>query len=178
MMKSAFALLIVGLIAGGAGFIVSRMDQSKKSDHVFTALDGSRVDLSALKGKIVVLSFGATWCPPCWEELPVLEELAEKYKNHPVAFYWVSIDDTEMSDEKLRQELKEKAPRFGFRVPVLRDPEAGLLVEHKVDGVPALLIFDREGKLVGQPHLGFDGREAFLRDLSTTIDSLLKRIQP
>lgn len=178
MMKSALGLLIASLIAGGVGFVVSRMDQAKKSAHVLTALDGRRVDLSALKGKIVVLSFGATWCPPCWEELPVFEELAEKYKNRPVAFYWVSIDDTELSDQKLQQELKEKAPRFGFRVPVLRDPEAGLLLEHKVDGVPALLVFDREGKLVGQPHLGFDGREAFLKDLSATIDSLLKKMQP
>lgn len=177
-MKNALVLLITGLIAGGVGFVASRMDQTKKPARVLTALDGGRVDLGALRGKIVVLSFGATWCPPCWEELPILEELAEKYQDRPVVFYWVSIDDAELSDQKLRQELKEKAPRFRFRLPVLRDPQANLLLEHKVDGVPALLIFDRDGTLVGEPRLGFDGRDAFLKDVGNIIDSLLKEERP
>ncbi len=173
-MKNALLLLGVGLVAGGVGLVTTLRDQSTKPARVLMTLDGRPVDLAALKGKIVVMSFGATWCPPCWEELPVLEEVAEKYQNRPVLFYWVSIDDADMSDEKLRQELKEKAPRFRFRVPVLRDPDASLLLQHKVEGVPTVLVFDGEGKLVGEPHVGFAGRESFLKEVSTILDTLLR----
>ena len=56
--------------------------------------DGSRIRLSALRGKVVFINFWATWCPPCREEIPDLEKLAEKMKHVPFEILAVSADES------------------------------------------------------------------------------------
>lgn len=62
-------------------------------DPAFKTLDGQSHKLSALRGHIVVVNFWATWCGPCQEELPRLEQIAASYSGKPVSFVFVSIDD-------------------------------------------------------------------------------------
>lgn len=62
-------------------------------DPSFKTLDGQSHKLSALRGKIVVVNFWATWCGPCQEELPRLNQIAASYSGKPVSFVFISIDD-------------------------------------------------------------------------------------
>src|SRR6476620_1776278 len=55
-------------------------------------LDGRVYDMNDLRGNVVLVSLGATWCSPCSAELKALEELLTEYRNQPVKFYWVSIE--------------------------------------------------------------------------------------
>lgn len=63
-------------------------------DPIFKTLDGQSRKLSALRGQIVVVNFWATWCGPCQEELPRLNQIAASYSGKPVAFVFISIDDS------------------------------------------------------------------------------------
>src|SRR5687768_7189637 len=56
-------------------------------------LDGKFYDTSEMKGDVLVVSFGATWCVPCTWELVAIEELKEEYAGKPVKFLWVSIEN-------------------------------------------------------------------------------------
>jgi hypothetical protein len=58
-------------------------------------LDGKVYDLSELRGSVVLVSFGATWCAPCSTELRALEEILNEYREKPVKFFWVSIERPE-----------------------------------------------------------------------------------
>lgn len=62
-------------------------------DPAFKTLDGQSHKLSTLRGQIVVVNFWATWCGPCKEELPRLNQIAASYSGKPVSFVFISIDD-------------------------------------------------------------------------------------
>jgi peroxiredoxin len=81
-------------------------------------LDGKVIDLSELRGSVVLVSFGATWCAPCSTELRALEEILSEYREKPVKFFWVSIErPEEITNAALRRYAKERKLSF----PVLRD---------------------------------------------------------
>ncbi len=64
----------------------------KPLDLKFTAMDGSSVDLGALRGKVILLDFWATWCPDCLREMPVLRKTYQKYKDKGLAVVGISLD--------------------------------------------------------------------------------------
>lgn len=90
-----------------------------------TALDGKAFDLAALKGKVVVVNLWATWCGPCREEMPLLDNFAKRYRERGVVLVGVSED--EMKDAALVKQamapftypalLAEDAEDNGFRAP-------------------------------------------------------------
>src|SRR6266496_2673450 len=70
-------------------------------------VDGQTYDLANLRGNVVLISFGATWCVPCSTELHALEELRREYAGKPVKFFWVSIEsDEQVSNDRLRRYAK------------------------------------------------------------------------
>lgn len=109
-------------------------------------LDGNMVSTAAWQGKVVLLNFWATWCPPCREEIPILIELSKKYKDDLLVI-GISVDDGSPD------EVKEFAHNIGINYPiVMRSRE--LLVEY--GGVPALpttFLVNKEGRVV-QKHEG------------------------
>jgi thiol-disulfide isomerase/thioredoxin len=109
-------------------------------------LDGNMISTASWHGKVVLVNFWATWCPPCREEIPVLIDLAKKYKDD-LLIVGVSMDDGQP------EEVKEFANRAGINYPiVMRSRE--LVAEY--GGVPALptsFFVNKEGRVV-QKHEG------------------------
>ena len=116
-------------------------------------LDGKFYDTSEMKGDVLVVSFGATWCVPCtWEQVAV-EELKVEYAGKPVRFLWVSIEDPKrVSNNILRHYVKERR----MTVPVLRDPGGVALAQYEKTGtrIPIVVFFDTEGRVSGPAHRG------------------------
>src|SRR5713226_8293741 len=109
-------------------------------------LDGNVVSTAAWQGKVVLVNFWATWCPPCREEIPILIQLSEKYKDDLLVI-GISVDDSSPAD------VKEFARRIGVNYPiVMRSRE--LIAEY--GGVPALpttFLVNKDGRVV-QKHEG------------------------
>jgi thiol-disulfide isomerase/thioredoxin len=116
-------------------------------------LDGKFYDTSEMRGDVLVVSFGATWCVPCTWELVAIEELKEEYAGRPVRFLWVSIDDPKRTTNNiLRYYVKDRR----LTIPVLRDPRGLTLSQYEKTGtrVPVMVFFDREGRLSAPVHNG------------------------
>lgn len=116
-------------------------------------LDGKFYDTAEMRGDVLVVSFGATWCVPCsWEQVAV-EELKVEYAGKPVRFLWVSIEDPRrVSNNLLRHYAKERR----MTVPVLRDPGGVALAQYERTStrIPVVVFFDADGHVSGPAHKG------------------------
>ncbi|MEQ1822680.1 MAG: TlpA disulfide reductase family protein [Fimbriimonadaceae bacterium] len=122
---------------------VKNLEESRsKVDFTLTDLDGKKWTLSQLKGKIVLVNFWATWCPPCRKEMPDLETLHKRYREKGLVVIAISDED----DSKVRPFIVENKYTF----PVLLDPGRKVNEEYQVDGIPKTFIYNREGKLAAQ----------------------------
>ncbi|MFL6281707.1 MAG: TlpA family protein disulfide reductase [Pyrinomonadaceae bacterium] len=116
-------------------------------------LDGKFYDSSAMRGDVLVVSFGATWCVPCTWELVAIEELKVEYAGKPVRFIWVNIEDTKRTTNNI---LKFYVKDRRLTIPVLRDPGGALLSRYESTGtrIPVMVLFDREGRVSEPVHNG------------------------
>jgi peroxiredoxin len=106
------------------------------------ALAGGERDLAAQRGKIVVLNFWATWCPPCVAEMPSLERLHRTLSPEGLSVVTISTDEDEA---ELRRFLKERA----LTIPVLRDPGGRAVASlYRTTGYPETFVIDRDGRLL------------------------------
>ncbi len=79
-------------------------------DFSLAQLDGGRMNLADYKGKLVILNFWASWCPPCRAEMPAFVGIQEKYKAQSVQFLGVAIEDKENVDKFLNNEIAINYP--------------------------------------------------------------------
>ena len=119
-------------------------DDVKRQNTDFTLpdLQGKSWHLQELKGKVVLVNFWATWCPPCRKEMPNLQVLYDKYKDQ--GFVVLAISDEEIA--KVSPFIAER--KIGY--PILLDPGRKVNDAFIVDGIPKSFVYDRDGKLVAQ----------------------------
>jgi len=139
----------------------------KVPDFKIFGIDGNEITPQTLEGKIAVMDFWATWCSPCREGMPHLQEVYEKYKdNDKIAFLVVSVDDPKMDREKLISTLAE----WKVTIPLARDLESNAGIGLRFDGIPTTVVIDAKGT-VQLAHSGVDP-ELNVK-LPQTIDKLL-----
>jgi thiol-disulfide isomerase/thioredoxin len=118
--------------------------RNKPLELSFTALDGSKFDVAKLRGKVVLVDFWATWCPPCVEEVPELVETYEKFRDKGFEIVGISLDQNKATLEKFLKENKMTWPQYfdgaGW--------ENKIAQRFKIQSVPTMWLLDREGKLV------------------------------
>jgi peroxiredoxin len=114
----------------------------QKADFTLSDLQGKSWHLRDLDGKVVLVNFWATWCPPCRKEMPDLEALYEKYKDQGLLI--LAISDEESA--KVSPFIAERKITY----PVLLDPGRKVNELFVVEGIPKSFVFNREGKLVAQ----------------------------
>jgi thiol-disulfide isomerase/thioredoxin len=105
---------------------------------------GGKLALSDLRGKVVMLDFWATWCPPCQEEMPSLLKLAKEYESQGLVFVAASRDDDDVKEEVVTQFIDRYLPDLAPYV-VYADDEVAMAF--KVEALPTLYFLDREGKV-------------------------------
>jgi peroxiredoxin len=118
-------------------------------DFELRNVDGKTFKLSELRGKKVIVNFWTTWCPPCRQEMPDMEELYSKYKSKNVEILAVNL----IESEKSRKDVPEFIKTFNITFPVLYDEKANAGRLYNVSSIPASFIIDTQGvireKLVG-----------------------------
>lgn len=118
-------------------------DQERNEiNFTLTDLDGHAWTLKDLKGKVVMLNFWATWCPPCRKEMPDLEALHKQFEPQGLVILGISDDDPE--------KVREFVQKQGTTYPVLLDPGSKVNELLHIQGIPKTFVYDREGKIVAQ----------------------------
>ena len=110
-------------------------------DFKLSDLQGQAVRLSAYRGKVVVLNFWATWCPPCVEEMPSLNSFARIFASQGVVVVAVSVDDDERA-------LRRFVADHQLEMVILRDPGRQVATLYQTYMYPETYILDRQGRLV------------------------------
>lgn len=108
-------------------------------DFTLKSADGTTVQLSALRGNVVVLDFWSTWCLPCKLSMPQLQSLHEKYADQPVKVYGLNCWDKEGDPAKLMADMK-----YSYGLLLKADDVAR---EYGVESIPAVFVVDAEGRI-------------------------------
>src|SRR5208282_6274118 len=119
-------------------------DDLKREHPEFTLKDlsGKSWTFADLRGKVVLVNFWATWCPPCRKEMPDLETLYERFSSKGLVVLGISDEEA----AKVEPFIRERKVSF----PVLLDPGRKVNEMFVVEGIPKSFVYDREGKLVAQ----------------------------
>jgi thiol-disulfide isomerase/thioredoxin len=110
-----------------------------------SAAQAEGFDVSSYKGKVVYLDFWASWCGPCKESFPWLNELSQKYPNLKVVA--INLD-------KNKADADEFLKKYPAKFEVFFDSSGKSAEKHKVRGMPYSVIFDKDGKEM-HSHIGF-----------------------
>ena len=143
--------------------------QQQAKDFSVAALEGGKLRLADLRGKVVFLNLWATWCPPCKEEMPAMERLWQRYKDQGLVVIALSMD---ASGAKVVKPFIEEA-KYTYRVGL--DPKMEIAQLYGARSVPSTFIIDRSGALraIALGPREWDGRASF-----AYFDALLKDGKP
>lgn len=136
-------LLVLGLV--GAMLFRRQQGQTKIGQEAPTfsmvAFDGQNYDIAALRGKVVLINFWASWCIPCEEEAADLEAAWQSYQGRDdVIFLGIAWTDTDSN-------AKEYLERFNITYPNGPDLGTRISQKYRITGVPETFILNRDGKL-------------------------------
>ena len=106
-------------------------------------LTGGQFVLDQHKGKIIVMDFWATWCPPCRATLPALNQIYQEYKDDSQVEI-LTVNSERMRTKRLKKFLKEQ----GWTFPVIRDRTQNIKFMYNIQALPTLVIIDQKGKVV------------------------------
>jgi peroxiredoxin len=120
--------------------LIAPSRQKLAEDFTLPLVGGDTLRLSAERGKVVLINFWATWCPPCREEMPAMERLWRQQKGQGFVLVAVSVDS---DTEKVKPYLDEHKLTF----PAGLDPKMDLANAYGVRAVPSSFVVDRQGHL-------------------------------
>ncbi len=168
-MKNIIPFLLVIIIAGGAGFGLQRylqnehrelppvMPKTTGSDVIgtlrpafeLTDLDGKLRNIDEWNGKVILVNFWATWCPPCKKEMPAFMEIHEQYKEQGFDIIGVALDD--------RESVQNFVDTLGVDYPIMPASHQGLDLSraygNRIGALPFSVFIDRDG-IIKLTHAG------------------------
>lgn len=175
MRSKPVAFLLAGLLAGviiGIGIVVYNQSRSTTgaaqrrpptvgsaaNDFTLLDLDSNSVRLSDYKGQAVLINFWATWCAPCEEEMPLLEQFSKKYQDRLVV---LGVNYLEQEHE-----VRQFSQKLGVSFPLLLDSSGVVADSYYVHNFPMTFFIDPEGITRAQ-HMGLLTEDQLVRYLKT-----------
>ena len=124
----------------------------KAPDFTVEMVDGEQITLSKLKGKVVVVNFWATWCPPCRQELKVVEkELINRFKGKDFVFLPISRGEAKKTVEAFRKQN-------GYTFPMGLDPKQTIYKKYASNYIPRNFVVGKDGKVI-YVSVGYEPKE-------------------
>jgi peroxiredoxin len=149
--------------ANGRGTPACKADTAANLDFTLKDMNGASVKLADFKGKVILVNFWATWCPPCKAEIPGFIELYDQYKDQGLVILGVSGDDDP-------ETLKAFASEWKINYPMIvgRDEQALLDSYGPIYGYPISVLVGRDGAVCGR-HVGPATKEEFEREIKALL---------
>jgi peroxiredoxin len=157
-------LAVMPGIFAGSSFASSGLTGQDAPDFALKSASGSNLRLSEYRGDVVMINFWATWCGPCRQEMPLLNDLYTRYNRVGFSLLGVNIDDDSSRALEMAEEL-------GVSFPVLFDDRKEVSKLYQVEAMPVTVLVDREGK-VRHVHLGY--KPGYEEKYLTQIRALLR----
>lgn len=130
------------------------------SDFTLTDIEGKSVNLADFKGKVIILDFFASWCPPCRQEIPDFIELSKAYGASGFAMVGVCLEDVNAA--------KDFAAKVGINYPVLIDDGKVSMTYGPVRSIPTTFVIDKDFK-VAKVYIGFRPKDVFENDIKELL---------
>lgn len=129
-------------------------DRTPAPDFTLTDNYGVEHKLSDYKGKVVFLNFWATWCPPCRQEMPDIQEIYEEYGENADDLVILSVanpktEDNPNNNDKTIEEVSQFMKDNGYTFPALMDTTGDVLLQYYITAFPTTFMIDREGRVIG-----------------------------
>lgn len=169
--KNSWVTILIYAVVFGLLFIVGgrllkvqagQVSSGSAPDFTLTSFNGETITLTDQTGKIVVINFWASWCPPCREEAAYLEATWQKYQDQGVLFIGVDYADTETDALAYLDE---------FDITYFNGPDLGTRISqaYNMQGVPETFVIDQNGEIY-YVHIG----PLYPPTLDNVIDELLE----
>jgi len=136
-LKNSIIALVLSIFAASS-LASSGMEGQQAPDFALKSSTGENLRLSEYRGDVVMINFWATWCGPCRQEMPLLDELYSRYQRVGFNLLGVNIDDDSNRAMNMIEEL-------GVNFPVLFDARKEVSKLYEVEAMPVTVIVDREG---------------------------------
>ena len=133
-----YGLLVTALAA--TSLASSGLEGRSAPDFALKSSTGENLRLSEYRGDVVMINFWATWCGPCRQEMPLLDELYTRYERVGFNLLGVNIDDDSRRAMQMIEEL-------GVNFPVLFDAQKEVSKLYEVEAMPVTVLVDREGNV-------------------------------
>ncbi len=161
---AVFIFLFAVLSCSSESGTVAPVIGAKAPDFTLKDINGKTLTLRDLKGKVVLLEFWATWCPPCRRSIPEMEALSRKYFNRDVVLVGVNVDGGDSFDA-----VKNFVNQYNMTYTVVVD-NGDASRKYQVSSIPAIFLLDKDQKIVKR-YLGFS--PGLGEELSRQIEALL-----
>jgi thiol-disulfide isomerase/thioredoxin len=160
-------LTIAALLIGAGGVAASSLGDGLTVTYksppahplILTSLDGDRYDLATMKGRVIVINFWATWCPPCIEELPSMQKLWEKTHADGLEILAVNLGEP---PDRIRAFLESFETTLRF--PILLDRDGEAFQAWGVRGLPKTFVVNKRGRIVYEAEGGRDMNSEHIRE--------------
>jgi peroxiredoxin len=161
----ALLCLVLGTgLAGGCADKKASQQPGLAPDFTLPSTNGNNVHLSDFHGKVVLLDFWATWCPPCRQAIPHLTELQERLGAKGFQALGLSLDES-------RDDLRSFVSETPVNYPILRADDSTRAAYGGVSAIPQVFLVDRKGK-IRERYQGFTPEIG--NKIKAAVESLLK----
>ena len=116
-------------------------------DFTLTDLDGDKVSLSSFRGKIVIIDFWATWCPPCRKGIPDFVQMQKEYGDDNLVVLGINVDQGD-TPEAVKEKVDDFADDYKINYPVLFHNIEVVYAYGGIQSIPTTFILDKEGRVI------------------------------
>ena len=168
-MKSIFAVIVIAFLVFSPAACKKKEGEietappsieSTAPDFTLKDVNGKTVKLSDYKGKVILIEFWATWCPPCRELTPVLNKIYEKYKDKGFVILALTLEDI----DTVKDYIKDHRVKYPVVIATIETTK-----QYGIIGIPVSFLIDKEGAIASRHMYTPD----FVKELTFEIEKLL-----
>ncbi len=128
------------LLLATLGFTAMAAHAETAPDFTLKSESGENIRLEEQRGKVVMINFWASWCAPCRKEMPLLDDLYDRYKDAGFTLFGVNVEQNPEAAKKFLEDV-------GVSFPILYDPESDVSRTYQVSAMPTTVMVDRDGEV-------------------------------